>query len=261
MPTTKSSPAVKKKPGRRLASSSSMRIDPLRRVDLVQEAVARLEKQILSGKFAPGESIPPEGQLSTQLGVSRTVIREAMRILGAKGLVEVSQGRLPRVKPAGPEHVISSLSTFLQRHDHSLLDLTEARRLLEVGCVALAAQRATPDQVDALEKVSLQLSEADSLDRQIEADLQFHVQLAECSGNPVLGLLLAPLSQLMRISHKETLSRTGAERAAVGHRRIVEAIRHQDVESARHAMLEHLAMAEIDLSGKKAARKGRNTEQ
>ncbi len=259
MPNTKTSPAVKKKPSRRVVSSSGVRIDPLRRVDLVQETVALLEKKILSEKFAAGESLPPEGQLSVQLGVSRTVIREAMRILGAKGLVEVSQGRLPRVKPAGPEQVISSLSTFLQRHDHSLLDLTEARRLLEVGCVALAAQRATPEQVEALERIRRQLSEADSLDRQIEADLQFHLHLAACSGNPVLGLLLAPLSQLMRISHKETLSRTGVERAAIGHRHIVEAIRRHDVEGARQSMLEHLAMAEIDLSGKKAAKKERNS--
>jgi len=255
MPNAKSSSAPKKKPGRRLTPSSNVRIDPLRRVDLVQETVALLEKKILSGKFVPGEPIPPEGQLSLQLGVSRTVIREAMRILGAKGLVEVSQGRLPRVKPAGPEEVIASLSTFLQRHDHSLLDLIEARRLLEVGCVALAAQRATQEEIDALEQMSRRLSEADSLDGQIEADLQFHLHLAKCSGNPVLALLLAPLSQLMRMSQKETLGRTGVERAAVGHRHIVEAIRRHDVDAARQSMLEHLAMAEVDLTGKKAAKK------
>ena len=78
---------------------------PLPRLDLVQEVTERLREQILAGAFDADRSLPPEGQLGQALGVSRTVIREAMRILAAQGLVEVSQGRTPRVKPADPTHV------------------------------------------------------------------------------------------------------------------------------------------------------------
>jgi GntR family transcriptional regulator, transcriptional repressor for pyruvate dehydrogenase complex len=218
-----------------------------KRVDLVQEVVSLLEKQIISGQLAAGASMPPEGQLSLQLGVSRTVIREAMRILGTRGLVEVSQGRLPRVKPADSAFVVDSLSTFLQRADHSLLHLLEVRRQLETSIAALAAERATPEILEALEETIRELAGPGSLEERIDADLRFHALLAEATKNPVFGVLLEPLAHLMRLSRKVTLGRTGAERAAGSHRKILEAVRRGDAEAARNAMLDHLVKAEQDL--------------
>jgi GntR family transcriptional regulator, transcriptional repressor for pyruvate dehydrogenase complex len=219
------------------------------RGDLVQGVVDLLEKQIVAGDLAADRPMPPEGELSRQLGVSRTVIREAMRILGARGLVEVSQGKLPRVKPADPAHVVDSLATFLQRAEHSLLNLTEVRLQLETAIAALAARRATADQLAAMEEMNRRLVGPGTLDQRIDADLRFHALLAEATQNPVFGVLLEPLAHLMRLSRKATLSRTGADRAVDGHRAILEAIRRGDPEAARQAMLEHLTMAERDLSG------------
>jgi GntR family transcriptional regulator, transcriptional repressor for pyruvate dehydrogenase complex len=218
------------------------------RGDLVQGVVTLLENQILAGELPADRPMPPEGELSRQLGVSRTVIREAMRILGARGLVEVSQGRLPRVKPADPAHVVDSLATFLQRADHSLLYLIEVRRQLETAIAVLAAERATPQQVVAMEDTNRVLIGPGTLDQRIDADLRFHALLAEATQNPVFGVLLDPLAHLMRLSRKATLGRTGAERAVAGHQAILAAIRNGDPEAARRAMLEHLTMAEQDLS-------------
>jgi GntR family transcriptional regulator, transcriptional repressor for pyruvate dehydrogenase complex len=218
-----------------------------KRIDLVQEVVSLLEKQILSGEFAIGSALPPEGQLCVDFGVSRTVIREAMRILGTRGLVEVSQGKLPRVKPVDPAHVVHSLSTYLQRADHSLLNLTEVRLQLETAIAALAAKRATPEDLKAMEEMNQQLIESGTLEKKIDADLRFHAYLAEATQNPVFGLLLDPLAHLMRLSRKATLSRTGAERAVAGHRKILNAVRRGDGKAARQAMLDHLAMAKEDL--------------
>jgi GntR family transcriptional regulator, transcriptional repressor for pyruvate dehydrogenase complex len=218
------------------------------RVDLVQNVVTVLSDQIISGQFAPNLPIPPEGQLSQQMGVSRTVIREAMRILVTRGLVEVAQGKLPRVKPVDPSHVIDSLSTFLQRADHSLLHLIEVRRLLETAIAAMAAERVTPEQIAAMEEANRQLIEAKTLDQQIDVDLRFHALIAEATKNPVFGILLEPLAHLMRLSRKTTLSRTGVARAASDHHEILNAIRRGDSEAARSAMLDHLARAEQDLS-------------
>jgi GntR family transcriptional regulator, transcriptional repressor for pyruvate dehydrogenase complex len=218
------------------------------RVDLVQGVATHLEQQILSGSLTSDQPMPPEGELSRQLGVSRTVVREAMRILGARGLVEVSQGKLTRVKPADPSHVVDSLATFLQRADHSLLHLIEVRRLLETSIAALAAERATPEQIEAMEEMNRKLAGQGTLDQRIDADLSFHALLAEATRNPVFGLLLEPLANLMRLSRKATLGRTGAERAVAGHREILEAIRRRDPQTARQAMLDHLALAEEDLN-------------
>jgi DNA-binding FadR family transcriptional regulator len=226
----------------------------VRRVDLVQEVAARLEEQILSGQFAPGQAIPPEGRLSVQLGVSRTVIREAMRILGARGLVAVSQGKSPRVKPADPTHVADSIAAFLQRTNHSLRHLVEVRRHLETSIASLAAQRATPDQIAVMEEAIDELAAAQSLDSQIAADMRFHTLLADATGNPVFGLLLQPLTHLLQWSLKETLGRTGAKRAAECHELILAAVRQGDPEAARQAMLDLVAMAEHDLGMKADAK-------
>jgi DNA-binding FadR family transcriptional regulator len=220
---------------------------PVGRLDLVQEVTERLREQILAGAFDADKTFPPEGQLGQALGVSRTVIREAMRILVAQGLVEVSQGKAPRVKPADPAHVFDSITTFLQRADHSMTHLVEVRRHLESSIAALAAQRATPQHVAAMEEANRQLIAAATLDQQIKADVRFHTLLAEATGNPVFGLLLEPLAYLLRLSLKKTLSGTGVERAASGHRRILAAVRQGDPEGARQAMLDLVAMSEMDL--------------
>jgi DNA-binding FadR family transcriptional regulator len=138
----------------------------------------------------------------------------------------------------------------LQRADHSLLNLTEVRLQLETAIAALAAERATDEQVAAMEETNQRLAGPGTLDQRIDADLRFHALLAEATQNPVFGVLLEPLAHLMRLSRKATLGRTGAERAVAGHRAILEAIRRAAPDAARRAMLEHLTMAEQDLCEK-----------
>lgn len=221
---------------------------------MVQEVADQLREQILTGHFAPDRLFPPEGRLSQTLGVSRTVIREAMRILRAQGLVEVSQGRQPRVKPADPQDVVDTLGVFLQRGDHPLLHLIEVRVPLETEIAALAARRATPAQIETLQAGIHGIDAARKLDDQIEADIEFHNLLADASGNPVFRLLLGALAGLMRKSRRRTLSRTGRQRANAGHLAVLRAVSERDPERAREAMREHLAMAQQDLLAEEAAK-------
>jgi GntR family transcriptional regulator, transcriptional repressor for pyruvate dehydrogenase complex len=220
---------------------------PLKRLDLVREVVDRIRTQILGREFEPDGVLPPEGRLGETLGVSRTVVREAMRILGAQGLVEVSQGKRPRIRPADPRTVVETFGTYLQRGDHSLLDLIEVRLPLETEMVALAARRATPAQLAVMEQSIEDMAAAKSLQRRVEADARFHDLLAESTGNPLFSLLLTTVSEAMRRSRRETIGRTGADRALQGHRAILAAVRKGDADGARKAMCEHLRMAEEDL--------------
>lgn len=220
---------------------------PLKRLNLVREVVERIRGQILSGEYGSDGLLPPEGRLGETLGVSRTVVREAMRILGAQGLVEVSQGKRPRVRPADPQTVLETFGTYLQRGDHTLLDLIEVRIPLETEMVALAAQRATPEQMDVLDKTIEDMATAKNLKRRVESDARFHDLLAESTGNPLFALLLTTVGGAMRRSRSETIGRTGADRALQGHRAIMAAIRARDAQGARKAMREHLRMAEEDL--------------
>ena len=222
-------------------------LQPIPRVNLVQTVVEQLRGQILEQRFGPEVELPPEGNLCEAFCVSRTVIREAMRTLRAQGLVEVSQGRPPRVKRADPQVTIDSLDALLRQSQVSLLHLVEARRPLEAEIAALAAQRATAMQIATLqEAITVQVA-ATSLKQQIEADVRFHDLLAEASGNPVFAMLLRTLVSLLRQSREKTISRTGKERALVGHRAILDAVGRHKPDKARAAMLDHLAMAEQDL--------------
>jgi GntR family transcriptional regulator, transcriptional repressor for pyruvate dehydrogenase complex len=227
-------------------SSARTRLKPLRRLDLVREVVDRLRGQIIAGAFADGH-IPSEGRLGQSLGVSRTVIREAMRSLAAQGLVEVSQGRQPRVKPADPQTVIDTFNTYLQREDHSLLDLVEVRRPLEAAIAALAADRATAADIENLEQCIREQVVARGKTRQIDTDLRFHDLLTKATGNPVFSLLLKAVAGLMRRSREETLARTGVERSLAGHRCILAAVKLRDPDAARQAMLDHISNVEEDL--------------
>jgi GntR family transcriptional repressor for pyruvate dehydrogenase complex len=221
----------------------------VRRVDLVQEVVSRLRQEILTGQLTAETPLPSEGKLCLTLGVSRTVVREAMRILRAQGLVEVSQGRRPRVKPADPQDAVQALGTFLRRSEHSLLDLIEVRMPLETEIAALAAQRATPTHFAALEEAVRRMVRSQRLDEQIAADIDFHNVLAEATGNAVFQLLMVTLAGLMRESRRLTLSRTGLDRANEGHRAVLAAVRQADADEARRAMCRHLSMAQEDLRG------------
>lgn len=216
---------------------------------MVEETALRLEQSIVSGEFAADQQLPPEGRLAEVLGVSRTVVREAMRILDAHGMVEVSQGRPAKVKPADPQNVSKALGTFLQRGGHPLLHLVEVRRPLEGEIAALAATRASAEQIAALIEANEQLVGLKSMDAQVEADVHFHNLLAESTGNPVFVLLLQTLVELTRYSRRETLAQTGVSVAAAEHREILEAVREKDPEGARQAMLRHLGRAEHDLRG------------
>jgi len=255
-PSLAGKPIRGKRLGPSAAHSATQRSDtesePLQKVDLVREVVRRLRDQIIAGQFGTDGALPSEGQLSETLGVSRTVIREAMRMLRAHGLVEVSQGRRPRVRRADPQQVVESFGTFVQRGDHSLLQLLEVRRPLETEIAALAAQRATPPQIKAMEEAIKQQGSARGTQEQIEADVGFHDLLAEAAGNPLFQLLLTTLAGLMRRSRQETMSGTGNKRALSGHRAVLAAVRRANAEAARKAMLDHLAMVEEDLRGKDA---------
>jgi len=223
----------------------SPKLVPLERGDLVRGAVEQLRAFILTRPG--GEELPSEAELGERLGVSRTVLREAMKILQAQGLVVLSQGKRARVRPADPQAAIESLDVLLRRSEGSLLHLVEVRRPLEAEIVELAAKRATPDALAEADAAIEEQAAAPTLDGQIEADLKFHRALAKASGNPVFILLLDALAGLMRASRRKSLSEYGNRIPVDHHRAILAAIRRRDPAAARAALLGHLALNERHL--------------
>jgi GntR family transcriptional repressor for pyruvate dehydrogenase complex len=212
----------------------------LERSRLVPQVVERLRAYILTVASQGKEALPSEGELARTLGVSRTVLREAMKQLQAQGLVAMSQGKKPRVRPADPQTAVDSLDLLLQRTPRSLRHLVEVRRPLECEIAALAAERATPQHLEAAAAAIDALRSARSLEEQVEADVRFHRLLAEATANPVFLTLLDTVSGLLRESRRRTIGRHGMGVADDHHREILEAIRRRDPAAARAAMAHHL---------------------
>ena len=217
-------------------------------VDKVEQALAALHEYIVDGELEPGTLLPSESEMVEQIGVSKFVMREALRVAQSQGLVEISQGRRTRVADISIKPAAGLMNLALKRSNDLLLELTEARRSLEISMVQLAARRRTEAQVDALEKtVAMMESHQNDLLWCVEKDIEFHEIMAQATGNRVFEMIHESIAELLSESRRETLLRSGIDKPVAEHRRILEAIKEKDPEGAVAAMSAHLDTAESSL--------------
>ena len=237
-------PSSNQKRSHPAVSHELVRVD---RTSRVQQVCDQIRSGILGGTIGKEDQLPSEGELATELGVSRTVVREAMRSLQAQGLLEKSQGKRARLKSAGSQAVAQSLEIMLLRTRGSLLHLMEVRRALEVEIAMLATERATPDQIQGLYAAVETQRSVPTLEESVQADVLFHRLLAEATGNRLFELLLESVSGVLHETVWRTLPKSGPQPAIDGHLKIADAVAHRDREAARAAMLEHMNCAEGEL--------------
>ena len=216
---------------------------------LHREVAEVLSEQILSGQYPERSLLPPERALCEQHGVSRTVVREAIKLLESRGLVRIDRGRGTVVRGADYDFVMDSLKLLLRRSRHSIEQLLEVRKVLETGMVALAAERRTEENVarmdEALERMRRSPGEPAGY---VDADLEFHAEIARAAGNPVFLTILEPLAESLRQSRIATFS--GEETVKIRtrqHEEILDRIRNHDAAGAQAAMFRHLSDTEDDL--------------
>ena len=209
--------------------------------DRVTQVASRLQQAILSGEMAPGHQLPSEREISTRLGVSRSVVREALRRLASLGLVRSVHGSGTRVEEPSGRLVRVGYELLLRRADTRLEHLSAVRLPLEEAIASLAAAHRTADHLGRLEKAQEGLGgPGRSLEEHVRADLDFHAALADATGNPLFALVLAPIQELLIESRRRTLGRYGAALAHAHHAKILAAVRAQDAGTAARAMREHL---------------------
>lgn len=211
---------------------------------LYQQIVSQIQELIVSGELEPGDKLPTEQQLTEQFGVSRTVVREAVKALAEKELLRVKHGKGVYVVAPSEETLQESMLLLFRASKRPLHALLEAREILEVEIAGLAAARATHEDKQSLREALRH--EATLLDRPgeyVEQDLKFHELLAQATQNEVLSILLNALGELLRESRRVTIEAPGVARLSwQGHQRIYEAVRDSDKEAAREAMRRHLTM-------------------
>jgi GntR family transcriptional repressor for pyruvate dehydrogenase complex len=212
---------------------------------LVDRVVNEIQRLIVEGQLEPGMKLPPERDFAEQLGVSRTVIREAVHILVTKGLLETRHGVGTVVRRVTNDQVIASLNILLQAQGISLENLHDVRSILEVEIAGLAAQQATDNDILTLNALIARMEAAmNDPETFVAGDADFHQALARMSHNPLLGVLLDSIRDLMQevrlLVHRHPHL---YQIVMPDHRCLMERVIAKDPEGARQAMREHLEHA------------------
>ena len=203
-----------------------------------------IEGQILSGSLAPGDRLPSERRLAGQFFVSRPVVREVLRGLAERGLIEIAPSRGAFVSGVSSLAGLRPLDVLYRRRGATARQISEVRLVLEAEAASLAAERAELEQVDDLRARLERLEASHEPIETVRADLAFHLGVAAASRNPVIEAMLGSIATFtMELMVRSLGDPEVTARSAPYHKKIYEAIAARDPISAREAMRAHLSVA------------------
>lgn len=211
---------------------------------LVGRTVAAVIGLIKDGDLRPGDPLPAENNLANRLDVSRIVVREANRSLAALGIVQLSNGRAPRVS-LPDENVIGLLLDHVVHTRHvTVQQVLDVRRALEVRAVALAAVRRTEAEADQILFHAAGMREAgDDTIRVRDHDVAMHAAIADAARNPLFSIMIKAFAPITRQTWPVGWTSRGEQeercKMIAQHEAVAHAIKEQDVAAARQAMSEH----------------------
>lgn len=214
---------------------------PSRSVEVAQSLLSYL----LSGELRPGDRIPSERSLTQILGVGRGAVREALKSLTLLGLLEVRQGDGTYLSSTNSSLLPRIVEWGIMLGERHILDLVEARQEIEISLAGMAAARRTDDDVERLaEALRAMQDRASDRDAYIEADVNFHMVLADISRNTVLAGVLGSIRSLLRVWTTRVVTDRASVRDSLAlHPPVFAAIRDGDPAAARAAMTHHMERA------------------
>lgn len=222
-------------------------LSPILKSSRMEDAVEVVTDLITSGKIPSETMLPTEAELSRQLGISRPTVREALRMLEARGLIVSRHGVGAMVVDQSSQVATSSILLMLKRKGVGLEDMLEVRRMLECQAASLSAERATSDDLTAIQaSIDAMGAQPRPSAENVRLDFDFHLAIARASHNLVLVTLVDAIRDLLY----DTIAATHASDPNIGlrvdaHGAILDAIRRRDAEAAARAMADHLKMAEF----------------
>ncbi|MDR5709240.1 MAG: FCD domain-containing protein [Armatimonadota bacterium] len=224
--------------------------EPLERPKVYQLLADRLLHQIRTRQLKPGDALPTEQELMRRFGVGRSSVREALRLLESKGMIR-SAGRGSFVVAAYEHALVDSLRFLLTVEAFDLLELYELRRILEAELAALAARRRNAEHLqtmaEAIEQMRSGLA-AEEPARYIEADLHFHLTVAQATCNRMAVYVMRAIRDPLHRALQSVYHIPGSPEASIAqHREILAAIHAQDPAAARERMREHLGRVYTDI--------------
>jgi DNA-binding FadR family transcriptional regulator len=218
------------------------------RSSLSEQVARHLEEWIISRALRPGDRLPSEREMCEQFGLSRTVIREAVKVLAERGLVSIQPGRGNFVSQLSARDLTETVNRFLRFSNEAYEDLLEVRELLEVKIAELAAQRAGPEDCERLKAaVEAMVAARDDAGGYLEADQTFHSVLAQATQSGVILALIDSLVGYLEDIRLMGFSVNADKRGPDEHRQIYQAVCDRNPAAARRAMREHLQNVRRDI--------------
>jgi DNA-binding FadR family transcriptional regulator len=221
-------------------------VNPIQRRKLYQDVVERLMLRIQSGEIRPGDHLPPERELMDVYGVGRPAVREALQALERSGIVEISHGERAKVVVPTARDLILQIASgtrhLLQSQPDMLDHLKEARLFLEIGTARMAAQKAGPQDIEALRaRIEEQRAALTQMERFLACDMAFHREIARVSGNPIFPAVIEAVFQWAGDYYQPLVRAPGAEHLTLQeHTRLVDAIAAHDPDAAEAAVRAHV---------------------
>jgi DNA-binding FadR family transcriptional regulator len=224
----------------------------LRRETLAGQVAQHLLVEIESGQLSPGDTLPSEAQLAARYNVSRPIVREALKTLAARGIVEIVNGRGALVKAMNSDPIRDFFQRAVQLNRQTIIDLLELRRGIEIQSATLAAQRRTPEDLAELRRLTAQMRACLHDPVAYSAlDLNLHLRIASASRNMMLYYLVESIRQQLHDTILEGMRRRNSaaeyERVQVLHEELLEALERGAPLAAGQAMAQHFDEASMHL--------------
>jgi DNA-binding FadR family transcriptional regulator len=220
-----------------------------RHVAVTDEAIEKIKGMIVTGALRPGDRLPKEADLASDLGLSRNSLREAVKALSLINILDVRQGDGTYVTSLEPPLLLEALNFIVDFHqDNTVLEFLAVRRILEPAAAAMAASKVSEQEIESLRELIDGLGDAPDIDidKLVANDLEFHRRISAASGNSVLCSLLDTLSApTARARVWRGLTQEGAAvRTIAEHKAILDALAARDPEAARSWATVHIASVE-----------------
>ena len=243
-------------PGRKRADDQAIELGPIKSTRIYEEIVRQVKQLIAEGRLKTGDRLPPERELAEKFVVSRTSVREALRALESLGLIEIRAGEGTFVRQVSVDALVGPLALMMTSQREAIGELFEARRVLEPAIAALAASRATPDEVQDMERIlEAQAREVAAGRTGLAEDAAFHTAIGAAAHNRAITRIVHAIMDLLTQSREESLNTPGRPtRSHQDHRRILQAIAKRNPSAARQAMADHLVAVEALVRGTAAER-------
>lgn len=209
--------------------------------DIVQQVLVLIEE----GKLKRGDQLPSERELTEAFKVSRTTVREAIRTLESMKLLQSRQGNGTYVLVSSEEALIQPLAAALFNKKDDIRDIFYIRKIIEPHVAELAAENATPQEIEEMERILRKQEECiGHRENIIETDSAFHNLMVKATKNRVMERLIVVLIDLLKKSREKYLMEDEnderAKRSLEGHHRVLSAVKNGDGDAARKSMLQHL---------------------